>query len=64
MDTFINILIIISLIIVVIGIIRLILEPPRNVGNFFIQLFLIDLLGDLFNGILENFSSNDDTFDD
>ena len=43
-------------IIILIGIIRLIIEPANGFWDFMGQLFMLDLLGDVFGWIIETIS--------
>lgn len=54
-----TILLSILAIILVIGIVRICLKPSNNFFEFIGDLFLLDLLGDLLQAIIENIFDND-----
>lgn len=49
-----HILISIAIILLVISIIRIIFTQPKDIGDFFYQLFYLDLLGNLLEWLLDN----------
>lgn len=59
METIYTILLIIGVIIIFIGIVRLIIEPPKDFTDFILQLFLIDWLSDIFCSIIESICDSD-----
>lgn len=56
-----EILIIIGIVITVCGIIRIIIAPVNSVWDFIIQMWWLDILGDILSALIEALGS---TFDD
>jgi hypothetical protein len=49
-----KVVLIVAAIIVIIGIIRIIVKPPKGFWEFFLDLTLLDLLFDILGAIFEN----------
>lgn len=54
MSILINIGLVLLAVIILTGIVRIIFSPFRGIGNLFMDLLLLDMLGDLLSAIIES----------
>jgi hypothetical protein len=49
-----NAILVMLAIMIIVGIIRVIITPSENFGHMLMQMFFIDVMGDILEGILES----------